>query len=129
MKTKAEILSSQCSANGQPITNYIGQDGYVWKLILRAMQEYADQETTKVILKQSETIIRLDKWFVDEQARADSLRMDLEKIKLENERLNTVEKQVAYLLIFAETNGDICNGFKTRDTVKNIEQLLLPKQD
>jgi hypothetical protein len=43
MKTKEEILSSQCNANGQPITNYIGQDGYVWKLILRAMQEYANQ--------------------------------------------------------------------------------------
>jgi hypothetical protein len=120
MKKASQIL-------GERMIGTVSNSQY--RQILLSMQEYADQETTKVILKQSETIIRLDKWFVDEQARADSLRMDLEKIKLENERLNTIEKQVAYLLIFAETNGDICNGFKTRDTVKKLERLLLPKQD
>lgn len=43
MKTKEEILKSQENAMNINITHYLSEDGYVWKMILKAMQEYTDQ--------------------------------------------------------------------------------------
>lgn len=41
--TKKEILLKQRNAENAPLTNYIGTDGYVWKMIENAMEEYAQQ--------------------------------------------------------------------------------------
>ena len=38
--TKKEILLKQRNAENAPLTNYIGTDGYVWKMIENAMEEY-----------------------------------------------------------------------------------------
>lgn len=56
MKTKEEILLSVKNANNNLLTNYISPDGYVWKMILEAMQEYADQEVNKVIANLNYTL-------------------------------------------------------------------------
>ena len=44
MKTKEEILKKQLNAEDRPITDYIGINGYVWNMILNAMEEYAQQQ-------------------------------------------------------------------------------------
>ena len=38
--TKKEILLKQRNAENAPLTDYIGTDGYVWKMIENAMEEY-----------------------------------------------------------------------------------------
>jgi hypothetical protein len=38
--TKKEILLKQRNSENAPLTNYIGTDGYVWKMIENAMEEY-----------------------------------------------------------------------------------------
>ena len=38
--TKKEILLKQKNAENAPLTSYIGVDGYVWKMIENAMEEY-----------------------------------------------------------------------------------------
>ena len=38
--TKKEILLKQRNAKNAPLTDYIGTDGYVWKMIENAMEEY-----------------------------------------------------------------------------------------
>ena len=37
---KKEILLKQRNAENAPLTDYIGTDGYVWKMIENAMEEY-----------------------------------------------------------------------------------------
>lgn len=48
MKTAEQILEQQVNAQNYPITDYIGKDGYVWKMILKAMEEYAAQQANGV---------------------------------------------------------------------------------
>ena len=48
-KTKEEILEQQRNAEGIPITDYIGKDGYVWRMIETAMEEYANSKIEKAI--------------------------------------------------------------------------------
>ena len=38
--TKKEILLKQRNIENAPLTDYIGTDGYVWKMIENAMEEY-----------------------------------------------------------------------------------------
>jgi len=40
MKTAEEILEVQENAEGRLITKYISKDGYIWKMILNAMEQY-----------------------------------------------------------------------------------------
>lgn len=41
--SKEEILRNQSNANSVGITAYLSEDGYIWKMILKAMQEYSNQ--------------------------------------------------------------------------------------
>jgi len=43
METRSEVLRKQVNAENRPITEYIGEDGYVWQMIIKAMKEYAIQ--------------------------------------------------------------------------------------
>ena len=38
--TKKEILLKQINAENVPLTDYISTDGYVWKMVENAMEEY-----------------------------------------------------------------------------------------
>ena len=47
--TKDEILENTLNAQGFPITAYVSKDGFVWKMFLKAMQEYSDQNTKPLL--------------------------------------------------------------------------------
>jgi hypothetical protein len=45
--TAEEILKKQTNAEDRPITKYLSSDGFIWKMILKAMEEYAEQQVEK----------------------------------------------------------------------------------
>ena len=47
--SKEEILRNQSNANSVGITAYLSEDGFVWKMILNAMQRFSDQNTKPFI--------------------------------------------------------------------------------
>ena len=47
--SKEEILRNQSNANSVGITAYLSEDGYIWKMILKAMQEYSNKNTKLLI--------------------------------------------------------------------------------
>jgi len=56
MKSKSEILEQQENAQGNKITEYIGKDGYVWQMILNAMEEYAQQQVNVASTSQDKAL-------------------------------------------------------------------------
>ncbi|MCE3278049.1 MAG: hypothetical protein K0S44_240 [Bacteroidetes bacterium] len=86
--TKEEILLGKPCKKSSIInsTPYYHQN-----IVLNAMQQYADQETSE-------------------------LRSRLE-------RMEKALDQVRYLLKFVDKDGNVLNGFATRETIKELEAL------
>ncbi len=67
--TKKEILLKQRNAENAPLTDYIGTDGYVWKMIENAMEEYHQDKLKLLGIADVSSLLRAERESTKEEIR------------------------------------------------------------
>lgn len=88
IKTKEEILENTLNEQGLPITAYVSKDGFVWKMFLNAMQEYADQQNNHL----TEQLAYVQSQLTLSEAQLTSSKLDVKELK---EQLAEKEKELS----------------------------------